>query len=297
MKRKFVLGVILTSVFLVMSFGVWRLLPRQTGEENPERSSAVTSFYPLYFLANEISGGKIEVTNVTPAGSEPHDYEPTARDIALIQESKLLFLNGNGFEAWGEKIKEEVAGIKVIEVGQGLFTDNDPHIWLSPGLIRKMAKIVAEEIIKTDPDNKKFYTERAVLLDSGLQKLQVEYASGLSGCRTKDFVTSHDAFAYLAREFGLTQIAIAGMSPDEEPSTQDLVKVVKLAQEKDLKYIFFERLISPKLSETIAEEIGAKTLVLDPVEGISDNDLAQGKNYLTVMRENLTNLRVALECQ
>ena len=262
-------------------------------------TKVVTSFYPLYFFASEIGGDRIRVKNITPAGSEPHDYEPTARDMAEIQESQLLILNGNGLEAWAQKIRGEVeeSGVKVIEAGEGQFEKNDPHIWLSPELAKKQTEVILAGLVQIDPENASYYQERGRKLNEEIEKVQTEFRLGLAHCNKREIVTSHEAFAYLAREFDLTQVAIAGLSPDEEPSTKQMAEAAKFAQENKIKFIFFESMVSPKLSETIAEEIGAKTLVLDPIEGISESDQKQGKNYLTVMRENLANLQTALECQ
>jgi zinc transport system substrate-binding protein len=296
-KRKFILGLILVFVFLIMAMGVWKIWPKKNFRNRDVRVAVVTSFYPLYYLAGEIGKEKVEVKNLTPAGVEPHDYEPTARNMVDIQQSKLLVLNGGSLEVWGKKIKEDLKNVLVIEAGKDLFVGNDSHVWLSPRLAKKEAGNILAGLILVDPKNENYYTQNADILNQKLDKLQTDYVRGLADCKRREMVTSHAAFGYLTREFGLTQMAIAGLSPDEEPSTKQMTEVVKYAKERDIKYIFFESLVSPKLAETIAEEIGAKTLVLDPIEGISDNNLTQGKNYLSIMEENLVNLRIALECR
>jgi zinc transport system substrate-binding protein len=289
----------MSLVFLILIMGVWQILPKKSVRKDTGKISVVTSFYPLYFMAGEIGKERVDVKNMTPVGVEPHDYEPTARDIMDIENSRLVILNGRSFESWGEKVKTDLkeSGVVVTEAGEGLFSEEDSHVWLSPDLAKRQATAVLAGLIRVDPDNAEFYTENSRVLNEKLTMLQGDYLSGLSQCQRKDFVTSHDAFGYLAKEFDLNQVAIAGLSPDEEPSTKQLVEITKLAEEKNLKYIFFETLVSPKLSETVAQEIGAKTLVLDPIEGISDNDTNLGKDYLSLMRENLTNLRIALECK
>ena len=296
-KRKFVLGLILVFVFLIMAMGIWKIWPKNTSRNGDGRVFVVTSFYPLYYLTNEIGRDKVEVKNLTPAGVEPHDYEPTARDMVDIQQSKLLILNGGSLEVWGIKIQEDVKNIQVIEAGKDLFVGDDSHVWLSPRLAKEEAGNILAGLIIVDPKNESYYSENAVILNQKLDKLQAGYSRGLADCNRREIVTSHAAFGYLTREFGLTQVAIAGLSPDEEPSTKHMTEIAKFAKERQIKYIFFESLVSPKLAETIAEEVGAKTLVLDPIEGISDNNLMQGKNYLSIMEENLVNLRIALECR
>ncbi len=264
------------------------------------------SFYPLYFFSSQVGGERANVYNVTPAGSEPHDYDPSTRDIARIEDGNMLVLNG-GVEAWGNKIKESLKGttVKVVEAADGLLTKQlteegetmkDPHVWLDPQLAKAQVAKITEGYITIDPEHTAVYKTNQMQLNQKLDALDSEYKVGLQNCRSKDIITSHAAFAYLAERYGLNQVAISGISPDEEPSAQQLANVAAFAKKNNIKYIFFESLVSPKLSETVAHEIGAKTLVLDPIEGISDDDIAQGKNYFSVMESNLKNLQEALGC-
>lgn len=282
-----------------MVLGLWTVWPKASILVQTGKMKVVTSFYPLTFLAQEIGKEKIEVLNITPAGVEPHDYELTARDIMAVQRADLLILNGGRFEAWGDKVKLDLkeSGVEVLEVGEEFVVDSDPHVWLSLELMKKEGWIIEEKLARLDPANTAYYFENGTELNRKLTKLQEKYTGGLANCKIRDFITSHQAFSYLARDFGLNQVAIAGLTPEDEPSTKQLVEVAKIAKDKNISYIFFEKLASPKLSETLAEEVGAKTLVLDPAEGISDNNLRQGKNYLSIMEENLINLKIALKCQ
>lgn len=299
MKRNIILGVILIFIFFIIGFGLWSITGKTSSKIETGKPVVMTSFYPLYFFTSQIGGDKIQVKNVTPSSVEPHDYEPTARDLMDIQNSELLFTLGNGFEAWGSKVKDDLkdTGVKVVEVSEGIMSDSDPHIWLSPEVAKKMADVIATELVRMDEPNTTYYLENAKTLVSRLDKLSTDYKTHLTSCEESSIVTSHAAFGYLAKEYGLTQIAISGLSPDEEPSTKRLMEVALQAKGEKLKYIFFEKLVSPDLAETIASEIGAKTLVLDPIEGISDDDVVQGKDYFTLMDENLANLKIALSCQ
>lgn len=265
-----------------------------------------TSFYPLYFFATQIAGDKADIHNITPAAAEPHDYDPTAQDIANIEKGNMLILNGD-VEAWGDKIKnnlKETNG-EVVTAGEGLLTKQlteegetmrDPHVWLDPSLAKKEAAKITEGFIKVDPANTATYQQNEKQLDAKLDQIDAEYKKGLANCQSKDIITSHAAFAYLASRYGLQQVAIAGLSPDAEPSAQQLADVANFAKKNNVKYIFFESLVSPKLSDTIAEEVGAKTLVLDPLEGIPQDEIKQGQNYFTIMNQNLHNLQTALQC-
>ena len=159
-----------------------------------------------------------------------------------------------------------------------------------------MVDRIASGYQQSDPNNKNYYQANADSLKAKLQQIDLAYRQGLSHCLTKNIITSHAAFGYLAKTYGLNQVAIAGFSPDAEPSPQQLAVIAKFAEQNQVKYIFFESLVSPKLAQTIASEIGAQTLVLNPLEGLSDQELAQGKNYLSVMQDNLSNLQTALQC-
>jgi zinc transport system substrate-binding protein len=268
----------------------------------------VASFYPLYFFSEQIAGDKANVTNITPAGAEPHDYEPTAQDIAQIEKSKLLVLDGTGLEAWGNNIKQNLnpKNTTVLTVGDGIINQKvmedgqnviDPHIWLSPPLVKQIADKITLALIQIDPVNSNYYQTNANSLKTKLDSLDAEYKQGLSNCAEKNIITSHAAFGYLATTYGLNQVPIAGLSPDAEPSPQQLADITKFAKDNNVKYIFFESLVSPKLSDTIANEIGAKTLVLNPIEGLTNDEISQGKNYFTEMQNNLSNLKIALLCK
>lgn len=267
-----------------------------------------TSFYPLYFFTSQIAGDRADVFNITPAGAEPHDYEPTTKDIIKIGNSQLLVLNGSKLEAWGDKIKDTLTGTntKITVVSNDLANQTikedgsvtkDAHIWLNPLLAKQEAEIIAQEIIKIDPENTNFYQTNLEALKNNLDNLDNKFKQGLSNCQIKDIITAHAAFGYLASAYALNQVSIAGLSPDEEPSPKKLAEVSDFAKINKIKYIFFESLVSPKLAETIAQETGAKTLILNPLEGISTKDMQNGKNYFTEMENNLANLKIALECK
>lgn len=278
-------------LFVLGIFGLFIFTKvKNSNGENKEFITA--SFYPMYFFASQIAGGKFNVVNIIPAGAEPHDYVLTPTDIVKIQKSKLVILNGD-LEPWVNKISSR----NILIVGQGLGVQDDPHVWLSPRLAKLEAEKIAIEIEKIDPINKEYYDNNLKKLESNLAKLDQEYKSSLGNCKLRTFVTSHAAFSYLAKDYNLKQIAIEGLSPDEEPSLAKLVGISNFVKRNGIKYVFFESLVSPKLSETIAAETGAKTLVLDPIEGVIETDLIKGVNYLTLMESNLQNLKLAMECR
>jgi zinc transport system substrate-binding protein len=291
---------------------------RTSGETQSQKVKVVTSFYPVYYFAQQVGGDKADVLNITPAGAEPHDYEPTPQDLANIQNSDLLILNGDGFEPWAEAVQNSVDKnrTKVIAAGAGLASleatheeheehedegseeDHvlDPHVWLSPALASRMVDSIAAGFIASDTENSAYYRARADALKQKLEVLDAEFQAGLSSCSKDDIITSHAAFGYIASAYKLRQVAIGGLSIEEEPSPRELAEIAKFARDNDVRYIFFETLVSPKLSQTIATEVGAQTLVLNPLEGLTSEEMAQGKDYFTEMRVNLANLKIALEC-
>ena len=278
-----------------------------TPSENDGKLPVVTSFYPLYFFAERIGGDKAAVTNIVPAGAEPHDYEPTAQDMARMEKSRLIIVNGGGLEAWSDRLAKNISAknTTIVVAGEGLSTREttedgammtDPHIWLDPVLAKKMAERIVLGFEAVDPEHAAFYRENAGRLLGQLDDLDAAYRSGLHTCAEKNIITSHAAFGYVAAEYGLNQVSIAGLSPDAEPSPSELANIVQFAKANHVRYIFFERLASPKLSQTIATEVGTKTLVLNPLEGLSGDELARGEDYFSVMHGNLVNLQTALRC-
>ena len=272
-----------------------------------QKLSVVASFYPLYFFSQQIGGDKANVTNIVPAGAEPHDYEPTPQDMVRMEKSQLIILNGGGLEAWGESMKKNIdtKNVTVVVAGEGLtmqkmmeddHTVIDPHVWLDPPLAEKMVEKIAQEFERVDSANAEYYRSNADALTSKLGDLNRAYVQGLSSCTEKNIITSHAAFGYLAAEYGFDQVSIAGLSPDAEPSPSQLADIVQFAKANNVRYIFFESLASPKLSQTIATEVGAQTLVLNPIEGLSDDEISKGKDYFSVMYDNLKNLQTALRC-
>ncbi len=290
----FIVPLIIIISTLLASF----LPPSQKDPSRASKIPVVTSIYPLFFFAQEIGGDKVNLINLTPPGLEPHDYEPTARDLATIEQSRLLILSG-GFEPWADKIRANLKekSVRILVAGENLGIQSaDPHVWLSPTLAKAEAERIADTLTQIDPQNEAYYQTNSQNLHQELDVLEAAYRQSLANCARRDFITSHAAFGHLAQAYGLNQIPIAGLSPDEEPSPKQLAEITNLARSRRVNYIFFESLTSPKLSETLASEIGAQILVLDPLEGLSEKAIMEGKTYFTVMQDNLANLKIALQC-
>jgi zinc transport system substrate-binding protein len=252
----------------------------------------VAGFYPLAFAAEEVGGSTVDVTNLTPAGAEPHDVELTPRDIERIRSADLVLYVGEGFQP---ALEEAAAGgsgtaVDVLE-GIELREDDgsaDPHIWLDPIRFAQVVEKIGAELGGEAP---------ARQLASQLRALDGEYSEGLADCERHELVTAHDAFGYLGDRYGLEVIPIAGLAPEAEPTPRDLEEIAGLVEERGVTTVFVEPLLSPEIGETVAREAGAGTAVLNPLEGLTEEELARGENYVSVMRANLEALRAGLGCR
>ena len=170
----------------------------------------------------------------------------------------------------------------------------DPHFWLDPVRYAGVVQAVSDKLVEVDPANAAAYKQRATTLLGEITKLDTEYKTGLADCKLKTFVTSHEAFAYLAKRYGLTMVGIAGFTPDAEPAPARIKEVQDIVKAQHVTTIFYEELVSPKVAETIAKDVGVKTAVLSPIEGLSDGNSQE--TYLTLMRQNLQELQKANGC-
>jgi zinc transport system substrate-binding protein len=276
-------GVAAAAVGLVLAFS------GGSGKRSGPVRKIVAAFYPLAYAAEQTAGPGVRVFNLTPAGSEPHDLELTPAAVRTIHSADLILLMGHGFQPQVESAARQ-SGAKVL-----LLLDTpgisrrgeDPHVWLDPRryslLVREIGRAMGRE-------------GAAASMTASLEALDRDFRQGLADCARRDIVTTHEAFGYLARRYGLNQVAIEGLSPEAEPSPAQLERVARIVRERHVTTIYFETLISPKLAKTVARETGAKTAVLDPIEGLTPKATEAGADYFSVMRANLSNLRAGLGC-
>lgn len=276
------------------------------GGHQEARISVVTSFYPLAYIATSVGGSAVSVTNLTPGGSEPHDFNPLPRDMIAIGKADVFIWNGGGLEPWIAKWEQGGFAVprQTIDMASVLkargdlpLIPGDPHLWLDPLIMKNEVEIVRDALIEVDPTHAELYIENAARAADMLIDLDLKFKEGLEACARRDIIVSHQAFGYLARAYGLTAVSIAGISPEEEPSPKDLARIIEVVGAKQVTHIFFEPTASSKLSETIAREVGAQTLVLNPVESPSFAALQAGEDYISLMMNNLNNLRKALSCR
>jgi zinc transport system substrate-binding protein len=265
------------------------------GDSSSDGRNVVAAFYPLAFATEQVGGDEIDVRNLTPPGVEPHDVELSGSDIRAIADADRVLYLGGGFQPALEDAIDSTSAhavdlLDAVETREGDDEEHspDPHVWLDPIRYAAIAERIGEEL------DSRSGADRFV---AALHALDRDFRRGLSDCERDEIVTSHAAFGYLAERYGLRQVAITGVSPEAEPTPRDLENVVRKVRAAGATTVFFETLVSPRLAETVAREVGADTAVLDPLEGPADEDVAAGDDYFSVMRENLAALRKALGCR
>jgi zinc transport system substrate-binding protein len=267
----------------------------------------VPSFYPVFYFAQRIAGAQV-AEPLIPADAEPHDYDLKPSDLARIETAKLVVYHGAGLEVFQDKLIATASahGVPVVAASDGLQTrpssdpdetGADPHLWLDPVAAQREASNIAAALERADPANAAAYQANLTSLTGDLQALDQAYAQGLAHCAKPRIITTHAAFGYQAARYNFTMHAISGFDPEAEPSAQKVQETADLAKRENITVIFFETLVSPRVAQVIASEIpNGTTAVLDPIEGITPEGKAAGKDYLAVMRDNLAQLKRAMEC-
>jgi zinc transport system substrate-binding protein len=275
------------------------------------------AFYPLAEIVSRVGGSSVHVLTLVPPGQEAHLYEPTAQQAAALERAKLVIYIGDGFQPvvqrFVHQLPSSVQRLDVLSVlhllpatralpgtsggrtAETLGGGGDPHVWLDPGNMRAMAAAVAEALVAigTDPA---LVRRNLASYDASLAALASDLRLGLAHCATTYIVTGHQAFAYLAHATGLTQVAVAGISPEDEPSAATLASIVAFLRLHHVTTVFSERNLSPAIARTLASEAGAGTAQLDTLETLSHSQLAAGEDYVSLMRANLATLRSGLGC-
>jgi zinc transport system substrate-binding protein len=253
----------------------------------------VAAFYPLAYAAEEVGGAGADVSSLTPPGAEPHDLELTARDVARVRDAALVVYAGEGFQPAVEAAVEGrskpsldvLAGVGPLLPGAG--DARDPHVWLDPLRYAEIARKIAAAL--GPPASADGLVRR-------LRRLDTEFRTGLARCERRELVTSHAAFGYLSSRYGLRQVPLVGLAPEAEPGPKEVERLVREVRDTGATTVFVEPLVSPALAETVAREAGVTTATLDPLEGLTPEEVDAGDDYFVVMRENLAALRKALAC-
>ncbi|CAB4846082.1 unannotated protein [freshwater metagenome] len=271
-----------------------------------DRLSVVAAFYPLQWALASVGGDHVEVTSLTASGAEPHDLELSPQQVADVADAQLIvYINGfqpsvdDAVAQNPDGALDAGADVERLDVASGSSASDapsparDPHIWLDPRNMATIIDAIAGRLSALDPANAKTYASNAMTTKDKLNSLDRDWASGTATCASRDLVVAHDAFGYLAKRYGFTQIGISGLSPDAEPSPAKLAEVTDFVRAHDVATIYYETLVDPKVAETIATETGTATAVLDPLEGLTEGST---QDYLSVMRTDLATIRQGQHC-
>jgi len=293
--------------FITMGVGCTSALDRVVNEKSTgEQPIVYSSFYPLYDFTKQIGGSKVTVKSIVPLGAEPHGYEPTARNVVDIADADVLFYLGMGLEGWIDKVITSIDSNKLVVCqvsdyvetrdavnNEDIYQDGktDPHIWLDPVRAKEIVKVITDTLVSVDPENEEYYRSNYKTYAAKLDKLHQDFQDALQNSKGAVLITSHDAFGYLADRYGLETYSIMGISANAEPTSGQLVRLVKLAQQHDVKAIYSEELLNSQASQVLAQEAKVQVLSLSTVAGLTKEQLAEGQDYISLMYQNINNLK------
>jgi zinc transport system substrate-binding protein len=271
-----------------------------TGDGDDAAISAVAGFYPVAAAVTRVGGERVAVTNLTPAGVEPHDLELRPSQVDAVEDADVVFVLGHDFQPAFEARADQRDGRTAVlldELGDGGGRlARDPHVWLDPVRYGELVDVVADELGRADPGHRATFTRNAARFRAEIDAVDARYRSGLRECERRTLVTAHDAFGHLAERYDLTEEGVAGISPDEEPGADRLADLADLVRDQGVTTIFTEELVSPEIARALAREAGVRTDVLNPLEGLTEAELRRGDDWTSVMDRNLGRLRRALGC-
>ena len=301
---------ILASSFFLVGCGQATIL------EETESIRIVATFYPMVEFTKAVVGEIGEVELLIPAGTEPHDYEPSAKDVAKIHDADAVVYNSQVFETWMNDIKSnlDVTQTNVIEASEGIEllaieeTDHpeasdedghlhsqDPHVWLDPILAIEQVRQIQSSLSEQFPEHASLFKEQSESYIKELEALDQAYQTATAQAKNRTFVTQHGAFSYLAKRYNLTQVAITGIASEGEPTPSRLATLKTFIQDNAINVIYFEENTSGKVAQTLAKETGVKLSVLATIESLTKEQQANGESYLSMMKENLEALTLSIQ--
>lgn len=286
-------------------------------EENAESAEGklrvMASFYTMADFAEKIGGDRADITCMVPAGTEPHDWEPSTTDITGLERADVFIYNGAGMEHWAEDVTESLENkeLLVVEASQGVklhaeeehdheghshsHGGYDPHVWLDPHNAKLEMENIKNAFVQADPVNGAYYEANYDKWAKAAEELDRKYREALADFAGRQIVTAHEAYGYLCSAYGLEQVGIDGLSPDQEPNPKRMADIIDFVRENQIRAVFFEELSGSKTAETVAAETGIRLLALSPLEGLSGEELEAGEDYFSVMEKNLEQLLLSLE--
>lgn len=302
MKRLVVAGIVAAIVigFAIM-YARQETSQTESAQIQPSKIKIIASFYPLYEFSKNVGGSKADVSVFTPVGVEPHDWEPSTGNLVALKKSDIFVYNGFGMEPFATKLADsgEYPNVLFVEASHGIalgYNFTDPHVWLDPVLAKSEVVQITNAMQKADPKNAQYYENNAKQYSAKLDELDSTIKTGLTGCKKDTIVTFHSAFSYFGKRYGVKIHSLSGIVPESEVTASNLKNLIDYIKENNIKVIFAEDLVDPKLAQVLADEAGAQVLTLSPLEGITKEEQANGVSYLGKMKENLASLKESLEC-
>ena len=289
----------------------------------PGRLAVVTTLFPLYDFARNVAGGRADVSLLLPPGIEPHGFEPRPADIVKLNAADLFIYTSPYMEPWAQVLIKGVQSgkLEVIQAGRDILPEGnlpvpphrherrdqaassgpeavDPHIWLDFANAAKMVETIRDGFIRKDPAGREIYGKNAADYTERLKALDEQYRKGLQSCEKRIIVNGgHFAFAYMAKRYGFRYVSVYGISPDAEPTAANLAGITKILRENGLRFLFHEELINPKVAQMLSKEAGVALLKLQPAHNLSKEQLDRNESFLSLMGENLKNLKTGMQCQ
>ncbi len=281
--------VIIFILFLLISCGNFSkssdLL--KENEASSDKLQVYASIYPIYDFVKKIGADKIDAYNITSAGTEPHDFEITSKDMADLTKADLFIYNGGGMEQYIDNVKKAVKEIKYIEASSNMSIEGlDPHFWISPLKAKKQMENIKNALSEIDSDNADYYNSNYNFYADKLDRLDNSIKDSLSKIKNTNLVVTHPAFGHFCRAYSLNQVAIAR----DEADPKTMSGIIDFIKNNNVKAVFCEDFSSSNLADSIAKETGVKILTLNPIESLSAEHINSGEDYFSVMEKNIISL-------
>ena len=298
-------GVLIAVIIVAAVAAIY--LNNNTGKKSSSTLTVLATFYPLYNFAQNVGGNKVSVTLLVPETVDVHEFEPTPSSIAAVSSANVLVYNGAGLEPWIQSVVSAAdnpnlvqvdcsQNIKLLPVPAAFQEDNrtiDPHIWLDPLDAKIQVNNILQGLIKADPADSQYFTQNANTYDAQLDNLNALAINATTDTATKVFVTFHEAFAYFSNQYNVTQLAISGPF-EEEPTPSDIQNVITAINQNHLKYVGYESLENPAISQSIGSQTNATLINMNPIEGLTAAQKSAGDNYISLMKQDIANIHLAL---
>jgi zinc transport system substrate-binding protein len=294
-------------VVIALATVVGLYLTNRPGNSSSSRVQVLATFYPLLDFAQNVGGDKVNVSLLVPETVDVHEFEPTPSSIAAVASANVLVYNGAGLEPWIQDVVTAAGNPNLVQVDSSQnitllpvpaeFQKNnqtiDPHIWLDPLNAKQQVYNILQGLIKADPADSQYFTQNANAYDAQLDNLNSLAINATTNTATKVFVTFHEAFAYFAKQYNVTQLSISGPF-EEEPTPSDIQNVITAINQNHLKYVGYESLENPAISQSISSQTNATLIEMNPIEGLTTQEKAAGDNYISLMQQDITNIHLAL---